>query len=483
MVNILVRSLSTVMGLVGTSFLLPVFVAYWYGEWRALTAFVVPMTASWLLAGVFWLRRRGKLWVGGVENAFVIVGSVWIVVSLFGAIPLYACGAFPSVIDALFESVSGFTTTGASVLSDVESLPHCINFWRCQTHWLGGMGVIALAVALIPILGVGGYRLVQAETSGPEKGKLTARISDTAKILWTIYVVLTLVQTGLLHFAGMGWFDAACHAFSTLGTGGFSTRNASLASFANPAVEWICTAFMLLASVNFGLYYLLVLGKWPEIRDNTELRGFVFVVLAAIGGATVLEASSWATVSDTARAVAFQVASVISTTGFMSQDYLTWKPASQLVVLSLFLIGGCSGSTAGGIKVIRWSVLFKQLRNDILRLLHPHGVFTLRINGIPGKDEVASFVASFIFVYFALVFVTAFIGACFGLDLFTAFTASLSMIGNVGPAFGSLGPTANYGGLPPALKLWYCFAMLAGRLEVYTLLILVGSSLRRKNDV
>ena len=482
MVNVLVRSLSTVMGLVGTSFLLPVFVAYWYGEWRALTAFVVPMAASWLLAGFFWLRRRGKLRVGGVENAFVIVGSVWIVVSLFGAIPLYACGAFSGFIDALFESVSGFTTTGASVLSDVESLPHCINFWRCQTHWLGGMGVIALAVALIPILGVGGYRLVQAETSGPEKGKLTARISDTAKILWTIYVVLTLIQTCLLHFAGMGWFDAVCHAFSTLGTGGFSTRNASLASFANPAVEWICTAFMLLASVNFGLYYLLVLGKWSEIRDNTELRGFVLVVLAAIGGATVLEASSWATVSDTARAVAFQVASVISTTGFMSQDYLTWKPASQLIVLSLFLIGGCSGSTAGGIKVIRWSVLSKQLRNDILRLLHPHGVFTLRINGVPGKGEVSSFVASFIFVYFALVFVTAFIGACSGLDLFTAFTASLSMVGNVGPAFGSLGPTANYGGLSPALKLWYCFAMLAGRLEVYTLLILVGSSLRRKND-
>jgi len=480
MVEILARSLATVLGIVGTSFVLPVLVAWWYGEYRDIPGFAVPMAASWATAGWFWLRGRGKAKVGGVQNAFVIVGSAWVAISLFGAIPLYVCGAFPNFADALFESASGFTTTGASVISDVESLPKCINFWRCQTHWLGGMGVIALAVALIPILGIGGYRLVQAETSGPEKGKLTSRISDTAKILWAIYFVLTMLQAALLHWFGMGWFDAVCHAFSTLGTGGFSTRNASLASFASPALEWICLSFMLLASVNFGIYFLLLSGRWRDVCENTELRGFAFIVLGAVAGVTAVEWMQFGAFDDALRHSAFQVASVISTTGFMSNDYTTWLPAAQLLVLTLFFVGGCSGSTAGGIKVIRWSVLAKQLRNDVQRLIHPHGVFTLRINGVPGRSEVVSVVGSFIFVYFVLVLVTALAGALAGLDVYTSFTAALSMVGNIGPAFGSLGPASNYGALPGPLKLWYCFAMLAGRLEVYTLLILVGRSLPRR---
>lgn len=476
---VLIRSIATVLFGVGTSFLLPIFVAWWYGELRHIQDFALPLLACWILAVLFWFRGRGKGGLGGVQNAFVIVGCAWVAISVFGAFPLYNCGVFPSFADALFESVSGFTTTGASVLGDVESLPRCINFWRCQTHWLGGMGVIALAVALIPLLGVGGYRLIQAETSGPEKGKLTARISNTAKILWMIYFVLTVSQAALLHWSGMDWFDAVCHAMSTLGTGGFSTRNASLSSFANPTAEWICTVFMLAASVNFGLYYQFIIGRWSEIRDNTELRGFVFVVAAVVLGVTALEWTHFGTLATAFRHSAFQVASIISTTGFMSNDYTMWRPSSQLLILLLFFVGGCSGSTAGGIKVIRWSVLAKELRNQIMHLLHPHGVFTLRINGVPGKGDVVSVIASFIFVYFALVFATAFIGTLCGQDVFTAFTASLSMVGNIGPAFGKLGPSENLGALPMALKLWYCFAMLAGRLEVYTLLIMVGRSLNR----
>lgn len=480
MVEILARSLSAILGIVGTSFLLPIFVAWWFGEYRHIGDFAIPLVGSWLLALLFKFRSRGKVFVGGVQNAFIIVGSVWVAIGFFGALPLYACGAFPSFVDALFESVSGFTTTGASVLGDVESLPRCINFWRCQTHWLGGLGVIALAVALVPILGVGGSRLIQAETSGPEKGKLTARIADTAKILWLIYLTLTAVQAGLLYWFGMDAFDSICHAFSTLGTGGFSTRNASLASFANPAAEWICTVFMLLASINFGVYYQICLGRWSDIRDNTELRGFLFLVFPLIAGVALLQGCETGTWGDAIRHAGFQVASIVSTTGFMSNDYTTWVPAAQLLVLVLFFTGGCSGSTAGGIKIIRWSVLAKELRNDVLRLLHPHGVFTLRINGVPGKSDVVTVVGSFIFVYFMLVLLTAFVGTLCGQDLYTAFTASLSMVGNVGPAFGALGPSENFGGQPAILKLWYCFAMLAGRLEVYTLLILVGRSFNRR---
>lgn len=417
-------------------------------------------------------------------RAFIVVGFSWFAISVLGALPLYLTGCFPSFVDALFESVSGFTTTGATVLSDIEALPRWANLWRCATHWIGGLGVIALAVALLPLLGASGFRLIKAETSGPEKGKFTTRVSDTAKILWLIYFVMTLVETILLRVAGLDWLDSFAHAFSTMGTGGFSTRNASLGAFANPAAEWIATVFMLLASVNFALYYKLLSGRVDEFRRDSELRGFCGIVGFAILAITLIRFESFSSLGATLRAVSFQVASIISTTGFMTEDYLAWRPASQVLLLGLFFIGGCSGSTAGGVKVIRWTVLAKQMRNELSRLVHPHGVFTLRINGTPGREAMIPIVGSFVLVYAALVFVTTFVGALGGLDAFSAFTGALSMVGNVGPAFGSLGPTANYGFLPLGVKLWYSFAMLAGRLEIYTLIILlfkVFSLKRRKN--
>ncbi len=413
------------------------------------------------------------------ERAFFIVVLSWVAICLLGAVPLYCCGHFPSFLDALFESVSGFTTTGATVLSDVESLPPWVNLWRCATHWFGGLGVIALAVALLPLLGAGGFRLIKAETSGPEKGKFTTRVTNTAKILWIIYFGMTALQAALLHGVGFGPVDAIAHAFSTMGTGGFSTRNASVGAFANPAAEWICTVFMLLASVNFTLYYRLVSGRFSDFRRDSELRAFCAVVGVAVVGITAVRATDFASLADTFRTVAFQVASIISTTGFMTDDYLTWRPASQVLLLSLFFIGGCSGSTAGGIKVIRWTVLSKQMRNELLRLVHPHGVFTLRINGNAGREAIVPVVGSFVLVYFVLVFLTTVVGALGGLDAWTAFTAALSMVGNVGPAFGGLGPTANCGFLPAGVKAWYCLAMLAGRLEIYTLVIFILACIRR----
>lgn len=413
------------------------------------------------------------------ERAFFIVVLSWVVICLLGAVPLYACGHFPSFIDAFFESVSGFTTTGATVLSDIEALPRWANLWRCATHWIGGLGVIALAVALLPLLGAGGFRLIKAETSGPEKGKFTTRVTDTAKILWLIYFGMTILQVTLLRWAGFDFLDAFAHAFSTMGTGGFSTRNASVGAFANPTAEWICTVFMLLASVNFTLYYRLFSGRASDFRRDSELRGFCAVVVVAIVGITAVRVTDLESLGETVRTVAFQVASVISTTGFMTDDYLTWSPASQVLLLALFFIGGCSGSTAGGIKVIRWTVLAKQMRNELLRLVHPHCVYTLRINGNAGREAIVSVVGSFVLVYFILVFLTTVVGALGGLDAWTAFTAALSMVGNVGPAFGSLGPTANCGFLPVGVKAWYCLAMLAGRLEIYTLVIFVLACVRR----
>ena len=468
------RILTYVLGIVGTAMLLPVAVAFREGEMAAVPAFLVPMLAGWAAAITFWLKARGRPKVFDVRHAFGVVGGIWIAICLFGALPLFFSGAFPSPVDAFFESVSGFTTTGTSVCPDVEALPVCINLWRCETHWLGGLGVIALAVALIPLLGVGGFRLIKAETTGPDKEKLTTLIANTAKTLWALYIAFTVAQTLLLWKFGLGFVDALGHAFSTLGTGGFSTRNASVGSFGIPEVEWTCTAFMLVASVNFAVYYRLITGRLSEVRRDSELKTFLVIVAVAVFAATAVQFGGFGTLDVTLREVSFQVASVLSTTGFMTSDYQTWKPAAQVVIFVLFLIGGCSGSTAGGIKVVRWTVLAKQLRNELRRILHPHEVFTLTLNGVPGREMVVPVVASFVFVYALLVLATTFAGALAGLDIFTALTAALSMAGNIGPAFGELGPTANCSAIAAPLKLFYVFAMLAGRLEIYTLLILAG---------
>lgn len=482
MVFSFLRILIYVLGLVGTALLLPLCVAYWKGETAVMSAFLAPMLSGWGLAVAFWLFARSRPRVFDVQHAFGTVGGIWIAICLFGSLPLYFSGCFPSFTDAVFESVSGFTTTGASVLSDVESLPLSVNLWRCETHWLGGIGVIALAVALIPLLGIGGFRLIKAETTGLDKAKLTSLVANTAKTLWFIYLALTAAQALLLWNAGLSAVDALAHAFSTMGTGGFSTRNASIGGFGLPAVEWICTVFMLLAAVNFTLYYRMLTGRFGDVTRDSELRTLVALVLCAVACVTAVECRSWGAFGGTLRASAFQVASIVTTTGFMTDDYLAWRPAAQVVIFMLFFVGGSSGSTAGGIKVIRWTVLGKQLRNEVHHILHPHEVFTLSINGCPGRGAFVPVVASFVFVYMLLVLLTTFAGALSGLDVFTAFTGALSMVGNIGPAFGALGPTSNYGALAAPLKWFYMFAMLAGRLEIYTLLILVGRAclLRRR---
>jgi trk system potassium uptake protein TrkH len=416
----------------------------------------------------------------GIHDAFGVVAVLWIAICFFGAIPLYCSGVFSSFADALFESVSGFTTTGASVVGDVESLPRSVNVWRCLTHWLGGMGVVALAVAMIPLLGAGGFRLIKAETTGPDKGKFTASIASTAKILWFIYVGMTAVQALWLWNLGLDWIDALCHSFSTLATGGYSTRNGSVGSFGIAEVEWVCIIFMLLSSVNFVLYCKLFTGRFSEVAKNSELRAFLMIVPLAITLVVLVELSTPVEFGKTLRDACFQVASVISSTGFMTRDYTQYLGASQIVIVVLFFLGGCAGSTAGGIKIIRWTMLSKQFINELRRLVHPYGVFTLRIDGVSGREALIPAVASFVFVYFLLVLLTAFFGGLSGLDPFTAFTAALSMVGNIGPAFGSLGPSCTYGDIPAILKCWYMVAMLAGRLEIYTILLLVGSFVSSK---
>lgn len=472
-----------IAALVGTALLPPFVLALVDGDAAAARAFAACAAAGF--AAAFAARPRRNSDGGSSDSpsapaapnpsdAIAAVGAAWVAVGLFGAVPLWLSGAFPNMVNAVFESVSGFTTTGATTLSDVEGLPRAVNLWRCETHWLGGMGVVALVVALLPLLGIGGFRLLNAESTGPEKGRLTARIADTAKTLWLLYVSLTAGEALLLRFCGLGWFDAVCHAFSTLGTGGFSTRNASVASFANPAAEWVCTAFMLAAGVNFGLYYRLFSRRREEVWRSTELRAFSGLVVAATALSATALARSGAGVGEAVRQAAFQVSSIVSTTGFASADFEQWPSVAKVVLFALFFVGGSSGSTAGGMKVIRWSVLLKQAAFGVRRFIHPRGVYVVRIDGRPVRDGLVAGVAGFMATYAALVCATTFAGAFAGLPAWESFTAALSMVGNIGPAFGALGPTSNFGALPPALKLWYCGAMIAGRLEIYTMLVFVG---------
>ena len=474
------RILTYVLGITGSALLLPVTVAAIEGERHMLAPFLVPMAIAWGLAAIFWLKVREKPKVIGIQDAFSVVGILWIVICLFGAVPLYFSGAFPSFTDAMFESVSGFTTTGATVLANVESLPRSVNIWRCETHWLGGMGVVALAVAMIPLLGAGGFRLIKAETSGPDKTKLTSSVATTAKLLWFFYIGMTAIATFLLCRCGMDYVDALCHAFSAMGTGGFSSRNGSVGAFGLPSAEWICILFMLLSTVNFMLYCRLLTGRFSEVFRNSELRAFLLIAAVSSLALFCIEPSDIAGTGKALRDACFQAAAMLSSTGFMTEDYTSYLPASQIVIIALCLAGGCSGSTASGIKIIRWTVLANQLVNEMHRLIHPYGVYSLRINGSPIRDSVVSTVSAFVFAYTVLVVISALAGAAAGLDLVTAVSGAFSMVGNVGPAFGELGPTSNYGFIPTALKWWYMVAMLAGRLEIYTLLLLLGNILRKR---
>lgn len=463
------------LSILGCSLSLPLAVAFLFDETHTLKAFALPMASSLVIAGALLFFARGKsVKKMEIKDAFSAVGGVWLMACIIGAAVYLLSGSFDSFADALFESVSGFTTTGASIAPDVESLPKSVNFFRCFTHWLGGMGIIALLVALTPLLGIGGFHLIKAETTGPEKGKITTRITNTAKVLWFIYCGFTLLETMLLNFSGLSWYDAVCHSFSTVSTGGFSTRNASISAFSNAGVEWICIIFMFLASINFSLYFYAFSSRKRDILLNSELKAFILLSVGAALTVTALRTESLDGFASTMRSSFFQTFSIISSTGFMSEDYCTWNAAAQAVILALFFIGGCSCSTAGGVKVIRWTILFKQLLLEFRKILHPHGIYTLRINGQPGRESLVQSVASFIFLYLLLVALTMLAGGISGLPVTESLINSLTMVGNIGPSFGDYGPAKTYTALPTQLKYIYSFAMLAGRLELYTMMILAG---------
>jgi trk system potassium uptake protein TrkH len=452
--------------------LLPASVAIYYGEKNMIGAFTDPILFCLIMGVIVLSFTRKNKFQFNARTGFSAVFLGWISSILVGAVPLLRSGYIPHFADALFESASGFTTTGATILSEIEMLPRSLNLWRMQMHWLGGMGIVALTVALLPLLGVGGFQLIKAETTGPEKGKITPKITNTAKILWMTYGAFTIIQTSLLMLAGMDFVDAIGHTFATLGTGGFSSKNASIGAYNSSAIDWICTIFMVLAGINFSLYYLILTGRGKGILKNTELKVYLSILLIATIAVAIIIHPLYKSVFTSIRYSAFQVSSIMTTTGFSTANFDVWPSAAKMILFFLMFVGGCSGSTGGSIKVIRWVIVAKQLSNETKRMIHPHGVFSIQLNGRPGRKDVVYNVTAFLFLYFLFVMVTAFVASLNGANLITSISASLALVGNIGPGFNGVGPIENYGFFSDAAKYWFSFAMIAGRLELYTMIMI-----------
>ena len=460
-----------ILSIVAGTFIIPAAAAVYLHELAVLPAFFIPAGVLWAVTLAMFLKTKRSPIRLTTREGILLVCFAWIGAGLLGAVPFMLSGYVPHFSDAIFESVSGFTTTGASALENIESYPMALRVWRTQMHWLGGMGIVALTVALFPLLGVGGFQLIKSETSGPDKGKVTAKITHTAKALWFIYLGMTILQILLLCIAGMPFLEAMCHSFSTLGTGGFSTQNTSIGYYQSPAIEIICTVFMLLAGINFSLYFHLFTGNPEEFFRNSELRAYIRIVFAAaIGIALVLIPIYGAAAAF--RHSFFHVASIITTTGFSTLNYCTWPPFAQALLFLLMFTGGCSGSTAGGIKVIRWVIMRKQAYNEMQRLIHPHGVFSIQLNRRPGRKDVVYSVAGFLFVYFICLLITFLAATLSGQDILTSIAAALTLVGNIGAAFGNVGSGGDFSFFPHWAKVLFSFSMLAGRLELYTIVIL-----------
>ncbi len=414
------------------------------------------------------------------RDGYIAVALCWVVLSLFGALP-YALSGCCGYVDALFETVSGFTTTGASIFASPSSLPRGILFWRALTQWMGGMGVLVLVLALLPKLGEGSVNLMRAESPGPIASKLLPRTNDTAKMLYGIYTALTVVQTLALRVVGMPWFDAVTTSLTTISTGGFSVRDASIAYYHSSAINWIIVIFMFVSSVNFTVLFLMATRRWREAIKSDELRvyvGIVFGSSALIALDLVLKTGR--TVGSAIEHAAFQVTTLISTTGFCTEDFDLWPQLSQLVLIVVMFVGGCAGSTAGGIKVSRIVLLFKGFKRDLRRILHTREVRPLTLDGHRVEEGTISSVSLFFFAYIVILFFSALIVSIDELDFTSAFTASLTSISNVGPGFGLVGPTCNFSFLSPLSKLTLAFTMLLGRLEIMPLLVLFLPSVWRK---
>ena len=464
--------IGTLLAIVAAMMLLAVGVAVYYGEdWQSL-----------LLSSGITLAVGALLYLPNLKNSnrdvrkrdgFLIVALGWVAMSMLGSLPFALTGAIDNIVDAIFETVSGFTTTGATILTDIEGQAKSILFWRSMTHWIGGMGIIVLTVAILPLLGVGGMQLFIAESPGITPDKLHPRITGTAKRLWFIYFALTAAEAIALYVAGMGWFDAINHAMATMATGGFSTKNASIAAFSSPAIQYIITIFMFLAGVNFTLLYFGFSGRIKQLRQNEEFRVYSWntLIFSAVVALVLIIFQSYS-IEEGIRGGFFTVISIMTSTGFVTENYLLWPNFLIFLIFVLFFSGGSTGSTAGGIKVMRHIIMIKNSFLELKRQIHPNAIIPVRFNNRAVPQNITNTVAAFVLIWLTVFFIGSFVMSMFGLDFMSAVGSVTATLGNIGPGLGSVGPVDNFAHIPAGGKLFLSFLMLLGRLEMFTVLIL-----------
>lgn len=474
------RILGALLLFLAATLLTPLVFSFYYAD-GAWSAFLLSALISAGVGGVLYACCRSSKDLS-LREGFAVVTFGWTVFAVFGALPYILSGAIPSPLNAIFETMSGFTTTGSTILTEIESLPESLLFWRSLTHWLGGMGIIVLSLAILPMLGVGGMQLFKAEVPGPTADRLKPRIQDTAKMLWGVYFLLTMAETVLLLFGGMTFFDALCHSFATLATGGFSTKNTSIAAYDSSYIDYVITLFMILAGVNFALHFQVLRGRARDFFRSEELRVYLEIIFFAT---LIIMLFNWYDgiypgFGDNLRYSLFQVSSIITTTGFGTADFELWPVVAQYLLVMLMFVGGCAGSTGGGMKVARILLLFKHAQAQVFRLIHPRAIRLVKLGNRPVDKEVMQAILGF-FALFIGIFVTAsMLVAASGMDLISAGAAVIACLANIGPGLGSVGPVDNFAHVPALGKTVLIVCMLMGRLELFTVLVLFFPSFWRK---
>ncbi len=451
----------------------PLFYAFYYKEEHAIYAFISSIIIT-SLSGLFlqqsFIPENGI----GRKEGFAIAGLGWILAAAFGSFPFLFSGVFTNFIDAYFESMSGFTTTGASVMTAIEGNPLSVLFWRGQIQWMGGMGIIVLVVAILPALGVGGMQLFKSEVPGPEPDKLKPRIKETAKLLYLVYVLISVLQVACLYLTGMSLYDAITHMFATMCTGGFSPKNLSVGFYNNPTYDIIIMIFMFIAGANFTLHYKVLHGDLKSLfKDKEFLFYSAIILLSTLAITTQLRLYIYNSIASAIRYASFQVISITTTTGFVTADYDQWPALSKNILLILMFVGGCAGSTGGAIKNIRILILLKKAGRELQRILHPRAITPIHIGDKRISDEVVNNVSSFFLLYMIIFVICTFIMTALGLDMISALSSVAATLGNVGPGLGLVGPSQNYAFIHPIGKIVLSICMLLGRLEIYTVLVLV----------
>ena len=469
--------LGRMLGVEALVLLIPAVVAGIYRE--SVYPFLITGVILMALAMLLGRKKPENTTIYGKEG-FVIIACAWILWSVFGAIPFCISGEIPFYIDAIFETISGFTTTGSTILTDIASMSKGMNFWRCLTHWIGGMGVLVFVMVIVSLEEKNSMHLMRAEVPGPETDKLVPRARESARILYGMYLLLTIIEVLLLRVGGMNWYDSIVHSFSTAGTGGFSNRNNSIAYYDSAYIDGVITTFMILFGINFNMYYFLLLKKVKVVFKNEEVRAYLGVIVAATAAITINILHIYETPLKAFRYAVFQVSAIITTTGFATADFNLWPEFSKAILLMLMVIGACAGSTGGGMKVSRILILLKSVKQELKRMLHPKSVSIVKVNGKKVGNSTVHNVYIYFIAYIVIFIVSVLFISIDNFDFATSFSGVLTTINNVGPGIAAVGPVENFAAFSPLSKIVFCLDMLIGRLEIFPFLVLFSPDLWRK---